>query len=137
MILTSNFQTHEFLVSKDYPELAKAMMFTYNDTLILKLICESILQPVRDKFGRVEIISGKRSLKLNKAVKGHKDSMHLNCCAVDFTVKDISQLPDIFKFIIHHCDYRTVIYYREKNFIHIDINIPGVSYRKYTEIKGG
>ena len=42
----------------------------------LKLLCENILQPVRDHFGRVKVTSGFRSEKLCLAIKSSVNSQH-------------------------------------------------------------
>ena len=38
----------------------------------LKALCENILQPVRDHFGRVKITSGFRSVELCKSKRSNK-----------------------------------------------------------------
>ena len=44
----------------------------------LKVLCENILQPVRDHFGRVKVTSGFRSAELCIAVGSSIDSQHAN-----------------------------------------------------------
>ena len=43
----------------------------------LKALCENILQPVRDHYGRVKVTSGFRSEKLCLAIKSSINSQHL------------------------------------------------------------
>jgi len=50
----------------------------------LKLLCENILQPVRDHFGRVKITSGFSSPKLCLAIGSSVDSQHAKAEAADF-----------------------------------------------------
>lgn len=50
----------------------------------LKLLCENILQPVRDHFGRVQITSGYRSPELCIAINSSFDSQHTKAEAADF-----------------------------------------------------
>ncbi len=75
--LSKNFKLREFKVSKDYPLMADEIELDYVDVLTLKILCIEIIQPIRDKFGPIEILSGKRSPELNKAVGGYK-----NCAAI-------------------------------------------------------
>ena len=50
----------------------------------LKALCENILQPVRDHFGRVKITSGYRSPELCAAIGSSVNSQHANAEAADF-----------------------------------------------------
>jgi hypothetical protein len=54
----------------------------------LKLLCENVLEPVRDHFRRPVIISsGYRSLAVNRAVKSGDTSQHIKGEAADFHVQ--------------------------------------------------
>ena len=50
----------------------------------LKALCENILQPVRDHFGRVKITSGFRSVELCTAIGSSVNSQHAKAEAADF-----------------------------------------------------
>jgi hypothetical protein len=50
----------------------------------LKALCENILQPVRDHFGRVKITSGFRSVELCEAIGSSARSQHARAEAADF-----------------------------------------------------
>ena len=50
----------------------------------LKLLCENILQPVRDHFGRVKVTSGFRSVELCLAINSSANSQHACAEAADF-----------------------------------------------------
>ena len=50
----------------------------------LKALCENILQPVRDHFGRVKITSGFRSTQLCIAIGSSANSQHAKAEAADF-----------------------------------------------------
>ena len=50
----------------------------------LKLLCENILQPVRDPFGRVKVTSGYRSPELCVAIGSSVNSQHAKAEAADF-----------------------------------------------------
>ena len=50
----------------------------------LKALCENILQPVRDHFGRVKVTSGFRSVELCTAIGSSANSQHAKAEAADF-----------------------------------------------------
>ena len=50
----------------------------------LKTLCETILQPVRDHFGRVKVTSGYRSPELCAAIGSSVNSQHAKAEAADF-----------------------------------------------------
>ena len=50
----------------------------------LKLLCENILQPVRDHFGRVKVTSCFRSVELCLAINSSANSQHAKAEACDF-----------------------------------------------------
>ena len=54
----------------------------------LKALCENILQPVRDHFGRVKVTSGYRSPELCTAIGSSINSQHAKAEAADFEVID-------------------------------------------------
>jgi zinc D-Ala-D-Ala carboxypeptidase len=44
----------------------------------------TIMEPIRARFGPIRVNSGFRSAKVNKAIGGARDSAHLYGCACDF-----------------------------------------------------
>ena len=65
----------------------------------LKLLCENILQPVRDHFGRVKITRGFRSVQLCQAIGSSANSQHAKAEAADFECVgvDNAELADWIK----------------------------------------
>ena len=65
----------------------------------LKALCENILQPVRDHFGRVKITSGFRSVELCMAIGSSANSQHAKAEAADFECVGIdnAELADWIK----------------------------------------
>jgi hypothetical protein len=129
--LTKNFNLEEFKVSDSYPELAGKIKFTATDLLIIKLLCVGALQPIRDVFGPMKILSGKRSPELNEKVGGSTTSDHLIASACDITptkLKDSENLETVFNWIIKTKSVmsliRQIILYPKQNFIHLSINTP-------------
>ncbi len=62
-------------------------------------MCENILQPVRDHFGRVKITSGFRSVDLCLAIGSSSNSQHARAEAADFECVgvDNAELADWIK----------------------------------------
>ena len=62
----------------------------------LKALCENILQPVRDHFGRVKVTSGFRSVELCLAIGSSERSQHAKAEAADFECPgvDTAELAD-------------------------------------------
>jgi hypothetical protein len=95
----------------------------------LRLLCENVLQPLRDKYGKsINITSGYRSPKLNKAIGGSSTSQHCFGQAADIQVdkKDYLKVWEIlsgldkdqiiFEFGTKDCpDWIHVSYVKGKN----------------------
>ena len=64
----------------------------------LKLLCENILQPVRDHFGRVKVTSGFRSVELCTAIGSSANSQHAKAEAADFECPGIDNV-ELFDWI--------------------------------------
>jgi len=88
----------------------------------LQRLCETVLQPIRDEFGYVIIISGFRNAELNSLVGGSPTSDHLHGLAADFVCPD----SDMKKIAIWICDYldfhQLIDSIDERGFIHISIH---------------
>ncbi len=120
MILTRNFSLVEFLVSADHPALAAKMLPDVDARIAsnLQRLCDTILQPLRDKFGPLKILSGYRSVELNAAAKGSATSQHRDGCAADLGGIDIVM---VWEYIVANLNYHQVIRYPDKNFVHVSV----------------
>lgn len=75
----------------------------------LKLLCEHVLQPVRDHFNLpVVISSGYRSANVNRAEGGSHSSQHLIGQAADFEIMGVHN-ADIWRFIKANLEYDQLI----------------------------
>ena len=84
MNLSRNFSLQELI--KSDTAIRKGINNNPNSGQIekLKALCENILQPVRDHFGRVKITSGFRSEDLCLAIGSSRNSQHAKAEAADF-----------------------------------------------------
>jgi len=86
MQLSINFTINELIKS----QVATRQNINNNPSPIqienLKSLCVNILQPVRNKFGRVTVSSGFRSPKLCVAIGSSTTSQHADGLACDFEV---------------------------------------------------
>jgi len=64
----------------------------------LKALCENILQPVRDHFGRVKVTSGFRSVELCLAIGSSQNSQHAKAEAADFECVGVDNV-ELFDWI--------------------------------------
>ena len=90
MKLTRNFSLAELI--KSDTAIRKGIDNNPNADQIekLKLLCENILQPVRDHFGRVTVTSCFRSPALCQKINSSINSQHTRAEAADFEVMGTS-----------------------------------------------
>ena len=75
----------------------------------LKLLCEAVLQPVREHFGRVvTVTSGYRSPELCTAIGSKITSQHARGEAADFEIFGVSN-KELADYIHEHLDYDQLI----------------------------
>ena len=74
----------------------------------LKLLCENILQPIRDHFGRVKITSGFRSPELCVAIGSSVNSQHAKAEAADFECIGVDN-AELADWIHANLDYDQLI----------------------------
>ncbi|GMQ23666.1 D-Ala-D-Ala carboxypeptidase family metallohydrolase [Algoriphagus sp. oki45] len=93
MQLTKNFPLRELLRSQTATRWGYEEQFSPEPVIIdnLRLLCEHVLQPLRDRLGRAVFVnSGYRSPRVNQAVGGSKSSQHLTGHAADIETGHLS-----------------------------------------------
>lgn len=87
MKLSENFTLQELTVSATGARLGLDNNPPPDAIASLRRLCELVLQPLRDHLGRpVVVLSGYRSLAVNTAVGGAKNSAHMKGRAADIIV---------------------------------------------------
>jgi len=122
-MLSNHFSFNELTASAAHPELDEKNRLeaaAFADPL--HRLCEGLLEPVREQFGPVVILSGFRCPALNAAIKGAGSSQHLLGEAADFYVPT-RQLDSVFQWIrASKLQYGQVI--REPGWIHLSLGEP-------------
>lgn len=109
MHLTKNFTLSE--LTKSDTALRLDMDNTPNADHIqsLLMLCEKVLQPVRDHFGKgVKVNSGFRHPEVNAKVGGSKTSDHCKGMAADIEIPGVAN-GDLAQWIVDNLDFRQVI----------------------------
>lgn len=126
MNLSPNFTLKEFVVS----ETARRRNIdnTPNSQHIanLKLLCEKVLQPVRDHFGRpMTITSGYRSPALCLAIGSSVNSQHTKGQAADFHVSGVADI-DVCKWIRNNLTFdQLILEFQPNGWVHVSFSASG------------
>ena len=98
MNLTRNFTLSE--LTKSDTAIRKGINNNPSAEQVEKLeaLCENILQPVRDHFGRVKVTSGFRSVELCLAIGSSQNSQHAKAEAADFECVGVDNV-ELFDWI--------------------------------------
>lgn len=78
----------------------------------LKVLCEKVLEPIRVKFGPINISSGYRSKALNHYIGGSLNSQHCEAkaCDIDMDGMGGASNTEIFNFIKDTLDFDQLIW---------------------------
>lgn len=141
MNLSANFTLKELTRSDTADRLD--IDNTPNDEQIesLRLLCENILQPVRDHFGKpVKINSGFRCPALNQATGGSATSDHCKGQACDFEIDGVSN-PELAQWVADNLKYTQLIleFYTQgqpnSGWVHASFNPDNLKCQELTAVK--
>ena len=105
MNLSKSFTLNELTKSQEALRLGITNIPNEEQILNLKILCEKILQPIRDFYGMpVSVSSGFRSPELCKAIGSSSTSQHTRGEAADFEIFSIAN-KDLAEFIVANLDY--------------------------------
>ena len=103
MNLTRNFSLQELTKSDTAIRLGIDNQPNADQIDKLKMLCERVLQPVRDHFGRVKVTSGFRSSELCVAIGSSANSQHAKAEAADFEVLGVDN-AEVADWIKMNCE---------------------------------
>lgn len=125
-----NFEYWEFLKSDTAARLGIVNIPTEQDWQNIEALAVNVLQPIRDRFGRINITSGFRSKELCLAIGSYKEvngkkivtSNHTRGEAADIEPDDYNiPLIDIINFVHNELVFRTCIAeYFPWGWVHVD-----------------
>lgn len=109
MKLTENFTLEEMTRSDTAARLGIANTPSEAEIKSLKLLCENILEPLREHFGApVNVRSGYRCLKLNHHIGGAEKSQHVSGQAADIEINGIAN-DVVWQYIVDNLPFDQVI----------------------------
>jgi len=109
MNLTKNFTLEEMTKSETALRHGMDNIPGENEIGNLKLLCEKVLQPVRDHFGKgVKVNSGFRHPDVNQKVGGSRTSDHTRGQACDIEIPGVPN-AELAEWIRDNLEYRQLI----------------------------
>lgn len=141
MQLTNNFSLEE--MTKSETALRHNLDNTPSEAEIanLKLLCEKVLQPVRDHYGKgVKVNSGFRHPNVNAAVGGSKTSDHCRGQAADIEIPGVPN-HELALFIQDNLNYTQLIleFYTigvpDSGWVHVSYNPADLKKQELTAVK--
>jgi zinc D-Ala-D-Ala carboxypeptidase len=105
MKLSKNFTLNELTKSQEATRLGIDNTPDEEYILNLKLLCENILQPIRDFYGMpLSVSSGYRSPELCEAIGSSRTSQHTRGQAADFEIFGVAN-KNLADFVVKNLDY--------------------------------
>jgi len=118
--------THNFTV-EELCSTGTGIVNTPDSTSLEKLfiLAYFILQPIRDRFGRVKINSGYRSPAVNAKIKGSLTSQHMAGEAADLVPLD-AEIKEVYAWCRDNLKYGQLIFEDKGGSQWIHISLPRV-----------
>ena len=105
MNLSKSFTLNELTKSQEATRLGIDNTPNEEHILNLKLLCENVLQPIRDFYGMpLSVSSGYRSAALCEAIGSSSKSQHTKGQAADFEIFGVAN-KDLAGFVVKNLDY--------------------------------
>ena len=128
--ISKNFTLEELCASETAKKLGIRNNPGQTDIINLCALVHNVLQPLRNWWGRpIKIGSGFRSLALNNAVGGVRNSQHMRGEAADLCIEgDLKQGREWFNWIKNHCDFDQLIWEhnsKDSYWVHVSYRADG------------
>jgi zinc D-Ala-D-Ala carboxypeptidase len=124
MKLSAHFDLAEFTRSESAKRHGVSNQPTAEHMANIKVLCERVLEPIRMKFGPINISSGYRSKVLNHYIGGSLSSQHCEGKAADIDMDDMSNATnkEIFDYIKENLEYDQLINEFNYSWVHVSYN---------------
>jgi zinc D-Ala-D-Ala carboxypeptidase len=128
MKLTAHFALAEFTRSESAKRHGVSNEPTPEHLQNLITLCEKVLEPIRVKFGPINISSGYRSKALNHYIGGSLNSQHCEAKAADIDMDGMGGATntEIFNFIKDSLDFDQLIWEfgdnNKPDWVHVSYN---------------
>ena len=124
MKLTAHFALAEFTRSESAKRHGVSNEPTPEHIENIKVLCEKVLEPIRMKFGPINISSGYRSKTLNHYIGGSLNSQHCEAKAADIDMDGMGgpTNKEIFEYIKNELEFDQLINEFNYSWIHVSYN---------------
>ena len=128
MKLTAHFSLAEFTRSESAKRHGVSNEPTPEHLQNLITLCEKVLEPIRIKFGPINISSGYRSKTLNHYIGGSLNSQHCEAKAADIDMDGMGSVSntEIFNYIKDSLDFDQMIWEfgdnNKPDWVHVSYN---------------
>jgi phosphoribosylaminoimidazole (AIR) synthetase len=124
MQITAHFNLAEFTRSESAKRHGVSNEPTAEHLQNIKILCEKVLEPIRMKFGPINISSGYRSKVLNHYIGGSLRSQHCEGKAADIDMDDMGDVTNkqIFEYIKNELEFDQLINEFNYGWVHVSYN---------------
>jgi hypothetical protein len=124
MQLSPHFTLAEFTRSESAKRHGVSNQPTPEHLENIKILCDKVLEPIRIKFGPINISSGYRSKVLNHYIGGSLRSQHCEGKAADLDMDGIGDVLniDIFNYIKSNLEFDQLINEFNYGWVHVSYN---------------
>ena len=124
MRLTAHFTLAEFTRSESAKRHGVSNEPTPEHLENIRVLCERVLEPIRAKYGPINISSGYRSKTLNHYIGGTLKSQHLEGKAVDIDMDGMGSVSNkqIFEYIKYNLEFDQLINEFNYAWVHVSYN---------------
>ena len=125
MKLTEHFALAEFTRSESAKRHGVPNEPTPEHLKNLIVLCEKVLEPIRIKFGPINISSGYRSKTLNHYIGGSLNSQHCEAKACDIDMDGMGgpTNKEIFEYIKNELEFDQLINEFNYGWVHVSYNL--------------
>lgn len=125
MQLTAHFSLVEFIRSESAKRHGVSNQPTPEHLENIKILCERVLEPIRIKFGPINLSSGYRSKVLNHYIGGSLKSQHCEGKAADIDMDGMGSVTnkEIFEYIKYNLEFDQLINEFNYSWVHVSYNL--------------